>query len=69
MDRGAWQAAVHRVTQSDMTEATYMHTSMREKCTKSDQNEKLNSGYDNELVFFFFFFCIYWMEALGSLPN
>ena len=22
MDRGAWQAAVHRVTESDMTEAT-----------------------------------------------
>ena len=53
MDRGAWQAAVHRVTQSDVTEATYMHTS-----AKSDQNEKLNSGYDNEPVFFFFFFVL-----------
>ena len=25
-NRGAWQAIVHRVAQSDMTEVTYMHT-------------------------------------------
>ena len=26
MDKGTWWATVHRVTQSDMTEATCMHT-------------------------------------------
>ena len=33
MDRGAWWAAVHRVTESDTTEATYhKHTGSYTQC-------------------------------------
>ena len=28
MDRGAWQATVHRVTESDMTERTHTHIAL-----------------------------------------
>ena len=70
MDRGAWQAIVHRVEKQDMTEAsqcTHTHEFESEfefKCAVSKSLEKEMATHSSILAW-----RIPWMEELGGLQS
>ena len=51
MDRGAWQTTVHRVTESDTTEAANTHRLMLEQGSRKGREWRLTAESGRTLLF------------------